>query len=318
MLALIYDGRPRLVRNHPRPVRRRGEARLRLRVAGVCDTDLQLAKGYMSHRGVLGHEFVGQVVEADETRLVGRRVVADINAGCGDCDECRFGKGHHCARRTVLGIVGRDGAFAEELVLPERCLSVVPDSVSDERAVFAEPLAAASHVLDELDPAPRGPVLVLGDGKLGLLIALALAGAGVDVTLVGHHAEKLSLAAAAGVKTALEHELDACRSEPVVVEATGSAGGLARALGLVRPRGLLVLKTTLAEAPKIDLSPIVVNELRVVGSRCGDVERALRLLERGSVDPLPLVSERHPLERADEALARAGLPGMLKVLIEAG
>ena len=285
-----------------------------MRLAGVCDTDLQLASGYMGFKGVLGHEFVGEVVESDDTSWLGRRVVADINAGCGRCTECLERLGHHCKERSVVGILGRDGALAEELVVPERCLVAVPDTVSDQAAVFAEPLAAAAHVLDEI--ATTDPVVVLGDGKLGQLVARALLGAGLRVLVIGHHSEKLELARSAGAEVFLERDLPAdLRDLPVVVEATGGATGIARALALVRPRGRVILKTTVANPSNVDLSPIVINELSVVGSRCGDLARAVALLERG-VDPTPLVVARYPLARADEALAHAARPGTLKVLVE--
>jgi threonine dehydrogenase-like Zn-dependent dehydrogenase len=319
MLALVLDGVPRLVHDHPRPARAPGEARVRVRLAGVCDTDLQLARGYMGYRGVLGHEFVGEVTECDDPRWRGRRVVADINAGCGFCADCATRNGHHCPTRTVVGILGRDGALAEELVVPDRCLVAVPDGVPDERAVFAEPLAAAVHVLDALAPgtASEGPVVVLGDGKLGLLIALALRAAGMSVVVVGRHAHKLAIARAAGAEVLLESEAPGeLKGVPVVVEATGSEGGLARALGLLRPRGTLVLKTTVAGPLSVDLSPVVIHELRVVGSRCGNMARAIELLAEGRVDPTPLVAARYPLARADEALARAATKGTLKVLVE--
>lgn len=317
MLALVLDPDPRLVTDRPPPVRAPGEALVRVRVAGVCDTDLQLARGYMGFSGVPGHEFVGEVVAADDPRWLGRRVVADINAGCGACDDCRTGQGHHCATRTVLGIRGRAGAFAELVAVPERCLVAVPDAVSDELAVFAEPLAAALHVLDEVDPGRPGRAVVLGDGKLGLLIARALAGAGVATTLIGRHAHKLALARAGGVTTALADALPAgVGGAPLVVEATGSAEGLATALALVAPRGTVVVKTTVAGPITVDLAPVVIHELRLVGSRCGDLARAIGALARGEVDPRPLIEARYPLARAVEALAHAGRRGALKVLVE--
>ena len=316
MLALLNHDPPRLVRDYPRPQRGAGEARLRMRLAGVCDTDLQLMRGYLGYRGVLGHEVVADVIESDEPGWRGRRVVADINAGCGRCAECERHHGHHCSTRTVLGIVGRDGALAEELVVPERCLVAVPDSVPDERAVFAEPLAAALHVLDAIPAGFAGPAVVLGDGKLGLLIVCALSARGLSVTVVGHHPDKLALGRRFGAHCLLESELDrAAEQAPLVVEATGSAGGLALALALTAPRGTVVLKTTVAGRLEVDLAPIVVNELCVVGSRCGDLASAVNALGAG-LDPSPLVVARYPLSKADQALAHACQKGVLKVVVE--
>lgn len=317
MLALV--GRPelRVSTTYPEPVRRPGEALVRMRLAGVCDTDIQLCRGYLQYEGVLGHELVGEVLESDDPSWKGARVVADINAGCGACAACAAGNSHHCARRTVLGIVGRDGAFAERLVVPDRCLVRVPDSVSDDQAVFAEPLAAALHVDDDL-PRTSEPVVVLGDGKLGQLIAHALLASGRSVTVVGHHEEKLARVRALGATGVLESEIgDETSGAPAVVEATGSSSGIALALRLVRPQGTVVLKTTVAGPTSVDLSPIVIHELRVVGSRCGDLARAVDALARGRVDPTSLVAARFPLDRADEAVRHAMKPGMLKVLVEA-
>jgi len=316
MRALVNGDPPRLVCDRPRPERRQGEARVRVRLAGICDTDLQLARGYMGYRGVLGHEFVGEVIESDAAKI-GTRVVADINAGCGRCVDCLERDGHHCEQRTVLGIVARDGALAEELVIPERCLVAVPDSVSDDRAVFAEPIAAALHVLDVLPKSADGRAIVLGDGKLGLLIARSLRGAGVDVLLVGHHEAKLALAKNVGARVKLEGEIDIARDAgPFVVEATGTPGGLSLALALTRPRGTLVLKTTVAGKTEADLSPIVVNELAVLGSRCGDMKRAVEALAHDAIDPTPLVAARYPLDRVEDAMKHAASKGTLKVLVD--
>ena len=317
MLALTLDGRvPRLDRGYPEPTRGHGEALVRMRLAGICDTDLQLARGYLDFRGVPGHEFVGQVLDADDPRWLGARVVADINAGCGQCPDCMERDGHHCTRRSVLGILGRNGAFAELLTVPERCLVRVPEGVSDEQAVFSEPLAAALHVLDAIPPAARGSarVAVIGDGKLGLLIALALASTGLSVTAIGHHREKLGLLPE-HIQAVLESQL-AGQKFQLVVEATGTACGLERALTLTEPRGTIVLKTTVHGHYSIDLAPIVINELSIVGSRCGAPARAMALLANAELDPTPLIGRRYPLSHALEAFASASAPGMLKVLVE--
>ncbi len=319
MLALVLGpgSAARVTPDHPAPERRAGEALVRVRVSGVCDTDLQLGRGYLGFAGVPGHEFVGDVIDADDVAWKGRRVVADINAGCGSCEDCATGRGHHCATRTVLGIVGRSGSFAELLTVPERCLVGVPSALDDDRAVFAEPLAAALHVLDEFAERKPRRALVLGDGKLGQLIVRALIGEGVPTALIGRHAHKLAIAAAAGAETFLEAELPAStRGAELVVEATGSVGGLAQAIALVAPRGVVVLKTTVAAKLTVDLAPLVIHEVKLVGSRCGDMQRAIDVLASGAVDPLPLVEARYPLSRADEALRHAGRRGALKILID--
>jgi threonine dehydrogenase-like Zn-dependent dehydrogenase len=315
MLALVCGHKTTLVRDRAEPVRAPGEALIEMQLAGVCDTDLQLSRGYMGFTGVLGHEFVGRVLESDDPSLRGRRVVGDINAGCGRCVECRENRGHHCKTRTVLGIVLRDGALAERFTMPERCLVAVPDDVGDESAVFAEPLAAALHVVDEI-PESAERAVVIGDGKLGLLVAYAVRSSGQKTVLVGHHEKKLAIARAFGVDTVLERDIGRdLDGAPVVVDATGSSTGLALALRLVEPRGTVVLKTTVAGSVDVDLSPIVVNELRVVGSRCGDMAEAVRALADRRVDPTRLIEARFPLARADEALGRAAEPGTLKVLV---
>lgn len=318
MLALVLDGKgdhaPRMVPEHAAPTLKAGEALIRVRTAGVCDTDLQLARGYMGFAGIPGHEFTGTVVECGDATWLGKRVVADINAGCGTCAECLARGTHHCPNRTVLGIVARGGAFAETVAMPIATLVEVPANVSDDAAVFAEPLAAALHVLDELTAIPKRAI-VLGDGKLGLLIALALIGAGVPTELVGRHARKLAFAK--GAKTWMDTDAVPPGAD-LLVEATGTEAGLERAIALVAPRGTIVLKTTVAAKLSIDFAPVVVNEVRVVGSRCGDMKRAIEALAKGEVDPTALVEARYPLARADEALAHAGRRGTLKVLIDAG
>ncbi|HVN37505.1 MAG TPA: alcohol dehydrogenase catalytic domain-containing protein [Myxococcota bacterium] len=315
MRALRRDEQgARVVEIEP-PGLRPGTALVQVALAGVCNTDLELVRGYMDFRGVLGHEFVG-VVEDGPSEWIGRRVVGEINFACGRCETCAAGLGRHCPARAVMGIAGADGAFAEIVRVPLANLHAVPDRVPDARAVFTEPLAAAFEILEQVEIAKRTRCAVLGDGKLGLLCAQVLAGAGARVLVVGRHPEKLALLAQRGIETVLAPDW---RPEPhdVVVEATGRADGFRAAVAATRPRGMLVLKSTLAEIPRIDLAPIVIHEISVVGSRCGPFEPALRALAEERVEVDSLVSRRVPLARADEALASAAEPGVIKVLIEA-
>lgn len=319
MRALSIDDGVLRMTSASAPEVTKGESLVAVRVVGVCDTDLELARGYMGFSGIPGHEFVGEVIESDSEELIGRRVVGDINAGCGTCEDCTVRDGHHCAARTVLGIAGRGGAFAELLALPTSCLVEVPDHVADDLAVFAEPVAAALHVLDDAAHlAPEEPILVLGDGKLGLLIALALRSAGRNITLVGRHPGKLALAACHGVETCLEASFTPVAKFPLVVEATGSPTGLASALLHIKPRGTIIQKTTVAGEVSIDLARLVVDEIRLVGSRCGNMKRAVESLAAGSLDPRSLIVARYPLEHAIDAFARASTKGVLKVLVDVG
>jgi threonine dehydrogenase-like Zn-dependent dehydrogenase len=285
---------------------------VRTRVAGICNTDLELARGYMGFRGVLGHEFVGEALEG---RLAGRRVVGGINFACGDCAMCARGLGRHCPRRTVLGILGADGALAEEFAIPEANLLEVPAGVSDADAVFAEPVAAACEILEQIGSVRGRRALVIGDGKLGPLVAQVLARDGAEVALEGHHLEAVEWLADRGVQ--LVHEPAPDARFDIVVEATGSAYGLERAVAACEPRGTLVLKTTVAAKHELDLAPLVINEITVVGSRCGRLEAALDRLERGLVTLAPLVSARFGLDGVEHAFARAAERGTRKVLVEA-
>jgi threonine dehydrogenase-like Zn-dependent dehydrogenase len=297
-----------------------GEALIRMTMAGICNTDIEIAHGYADFRGTLGHEFVGVVEESPDRSQIGRRVVGEINAGCGQCDLCRRNDPRHCPDRTALGIRGRDGAFAEYLSLPPRNLLIVPDGVSDRQAVFTEPLAAALEILDQVDIRASHRVAVVGDGKLGQLISRVIAMTGCDLTLIGKHDAKLELAARAGVNIAKLGEPGAMDMAlaarfDFVVEASGSSGGLELALDLIRPRGAIILKSTFSGAVRLDTSRIVVNEISVIGSRCGRFETALRLLESGGVDVEPFVAREYGLADGVEAMAEAQRPGTLKVLL---
>ena len=317
--------------------RRDGEALIRMTVAGICNTDVEIARGYADFHGTLGHEFVGVVEESPDSSQIGRRVVGEINVGCGRCDLCRANDPRHCPDRTALGIRGRDGAFAEYLSLPPRNLLIAPDSVSDRQAVFTEPLAAALEILDQVEIRASHHVAVVGDGKLGQLISRVVARTGCDLTLIGKHDAKLELAARAGIKTVKlgAAEIAPCSEdssrhvttkvfttvttkEPrfdFVVEASGSSGGIELALDLIRPRGAIILKSTFRGAVQLDTSRIVVNEISVIGSRCGRFETALRLLESGGVDVETLVAREYRLADGVEAMAEAQRPGTLKVLL---
>lgn len=317
MKAAVFDGKLRFVTDRPRPAPGRGEALLRVLMAGICNTDLEILKGYMDFRGVLGHEFVGVVEEAPGSEgLAGRRVVGEINLACGRCGRCLGGLKTHCTERAVLGILRKDGAMAEYATLPVENLHEVPEGVSDEEAVFTEPLAAAFEVMEQVHIRPSDRVLVMGDGKLGLLISLALGLSRADATLLGRHENKLSIARAQGVRTALFDSFKAEKDFDVVVEATGRAGGLEAALSFVRPRGTVVLKSTVAQGRAMNLSPLVVSEVTVVGSRCGPFDPALRALSGRLLDVRPLITGTYGFERAGEAFEKAEEKGSVKILLD--
>jgi alcohol dehydrogenase len=284
-------------------------------MAGICNTDLEIVRGYMGFSGILGHEFVGDVVEAEDRVWIGKRVVGEINCPCRVCQTCREGLTNHCPHRTVLGIHKRNGAFAEVLTLPESNLHVVPDSVEDEEAVWVEPLAAAFEILEQVPVRPSNRVAVLGEGKLGSLVAQVLALSGCDLIVLGLEEEKLSRIRALGVRALHAREAEQ-RSMDIVVDATGSPDGFAAALKMLKPRGTLVLKSTVADRTALHLSSLVVDEMTVVGSRCGPFGPALRALEKGKIRVRGLVEEIIPFDRAMEALERAGRPGSLKILLD--
>ena len=316
------------------PKLRKGWAQLRTRVAGICNTDVEILRGYHDFRGTPGHEFVAEAVEvrgvspAVEKKWMGRRVCGDINVSCSAygykpvCDFCKRGLKTHCARRTVLGIVGHDGAFAEYFALPLENLHVIPESVSDEQAVFVEPLAAACEILEQVNAKQFREVAVLGDGKLAQLIAIVLRTAIPRVMMYGKHEKKLAFARRAGIQTERVRgdasDLKRVKENfALVVEATGSPTGLALALQMTEPRGTLVLKSTFHGAAPFETWPIVVKELTFVGSRCGPFEKAIALLRSGKVDPRPLITRTFPLEKAEEAITFAQEPGVMKVLLKA-
>jgi threonine dehydrogenase-like Zn-dependent dehydrogenase len=315
MRALYWDGTAARVVDRPPPSAGPGTAVVKVSWAGLCSTDLQIVKGYMGFRGILGHEFVGRVVEGPP-EWTGKRVVGEINFGCGLCADCKRGMARHCARRTVMGILDADGALAERIEVPVENLHEVPEGVRDEAAVFVEPLAAAFEILEQIHVPPGTECTVLGDGKLGLLVAQVLELAGARVLVVGKHAPKLALLARRGVATTSLDAWTKAKAE-VVVEATGTAAGFEAAVAATRPRGKLVLKSTVAGAATLSLAPLVVQEITVVGSRCGSFAPALRALAAGSVDVMPLVGARVPLRDAERALETAARPGMLKVLVDA-
>src|SRR5271169_387074 len=314
MVSVCLENGKVLVRKQPRPRRPEGFALIRLLYGGICNTDIELQRGYHGFRGTPGHEFVGEVVEADDGRWVGERVVGEINLACGKCAWCARGLGRHCPTRKVLGIVKQPGAFREFLTLPERNLHRVPREIPSEQAVFVEPLAAACEILDQVRIPAGAPVAVLGDGKLGLLASQVLQAHGAEVHQYGRHAEKLRIAEQAGVSTEIAKKLPVAKYE-FVVEATGSSEGLRQAVQMTRPRGTVVMKSTVHGLVGVDSAPVIVNEITLVGSRCGRFEPAIELLRLGAVNVADMISERMPLDRAGAAFRRAAQPGVMKVLL---
>jgi len=314
MRALVLDPDPVLREDFQDPVAPAGESLIRLRMAGICGTDLELTRGYMTYRGIPGHEFVGEVVEAAGSSLVGKRIVGEINSACGHCDLCLADFGRHCPNRTVLGILGRNGAFAEYLTLPRSNLVELPDSIPDELGVFVEPMAAVYEILEQVHLGRNEKILILGDGRLGALVGLVLWAEAYNPVIGGHHAEKLDLLAALSLKTELEQHLQP--GFDTVVDCTGQSNGLRRAMELVRPRGRIILKSTAAISADLNLAPIVINEVSVIGSRCGRFAPAVEALASGKVDPRPLISAMYPLADAVAALEAAADPQNFKVLLK--
>jgi threonine dehydrogenase-like Zn-dependent dehydrogenase len=315
MLSVHLEAGRVEVQQVPRPPRPPGFALIHMLCAGICNTDLELQRGYYGFAGTPGHEFVGEVVESDDRTLAGRRVVGEINLNCGVCEWCKRNLGRHCPHRTVLGIVNHPGAFQEFLTLPERNLHVLPDSIPTEEAVFTEPLAAACEILDQVQIPCSSQVAVLGDGKLGLLIAQVLNAYGFAVHQFGRHPEKLRISKKAGVRTEIAPSVLPTAAFDWIVEATGSADGLRQAVQMVRPRGTVILKSTQHGLVGVDTAPVIVNEITLVGSRCGRFEPALDLLSRGLINVQDMISDRKKLADAPQAFEQAARKGTMKVLL---
>jgi len=315
MRAIVFDDRLEFRTDYPVPQRKENEALIRVTHSGICNTDLEITKGYMKFRGILGHEFVGVIEQCDQKNAIGNRVVGEINIGCGVCSFCRNNNSSHCSHRSVLGIKDKDGVFADYIILPLANLHTVPDHISDEEAVFTEPLAAAFEIFEQVNIKSSDRVCVLGDGKLGLLVSQALAASNCDLTVIGHYEEKLAILGKLGIKTSLsfsyeEHEFD------IVVECTGSRSGIDTALNIVRPKGKIILKTTVAEKDSFNLNRIVINEISLIGSRCGPFKPAIQAIKSGAIDLLPLISKIYSLDDGLKALKYASEKGVIKVILK--
>ncbi len=316
MRAVVFDGRLTVVKDYPIPDVPPGWALIQVQSAGICGTDIELMKGYKTFKGVLGHEFVGTVSVCDDPVRVGQQVAGEINVGCGKCECCTTGLQRHCLDRSVLGIIRHDGCMADYCVLPLTNLWAIPGDLPSERAIFIEPLSAACEILEQLQINGTERAIVLGDGRMGILCAWVLATALADVTLIGHHPEKLARAEWRHLKTELATPVRMPEAD-IVVDATGTTGGLQEAIARCRPRGTVVLKTTVASNDAVDLSLIVVNELTVVGSRCGQFKDGLRMLTAYPDMPVAaLITARYPLEQAMAAFEHAARPDALKILID--
>jgi threonine dehydrogenase-like Zn-dependent dehydrogenase len=318
MRALVFDKTLSFNSRQPEPSPALGDSLLKVRQAGICATDLEICKGYMGFRGVLGHELVADVVESPDKSLIGQRVCGEINVVCGRCDLCVAGLSTHCRNRTVLGILNHDGAFADFVRLPAANLHVIPAEVDDDQAVFVEPLAAAFQVLKQIKLDNRKWVTVLGDGRLGLLVAQVLQTTGAPVRVIGRHAEKLALCEKWSIRSRAVADIVPRHDQDVVVDCTGSPNGFELALQMVRPRGTIVLKSTFAAGKPLNLAPMVIDEITLIGSRCGPFREAIRALARKEIDVVSLIHRRMKLEQGMEAMALAGKPGVLKVILTMG
>ena len=315
MRALRYDGKKlSFIANYPKPDS--DEALVRISLAGICGTDLEILQGYMSYEGILGHEFVGVVEESKNPEMVGKRVVGEINVGCQNCEFCKNGMERHCPNRTVLGILNRDGAFAEYLSLPEKNLHVLPDSISDKQAVFIEPIAAAFEIKEQISLNPDWKVAIVGDGRLSQLITSVLKTVCSSITCFGRHETKLVRLQKMGVRTKIGIHKDQQHSFDLVVEATGSTSGFLDSMNLVKPKGKVILKSTIASKENLDLTPAVVNEITLVGSRCGPFSPAINALATGLISVDGLIDSEFPLEKFQEAFSRAKDSNALKIVLK--
>lgn len=317
MRAIVFDNGLKLEKNYAMPTPKKGEALIKVTTIGICNTDYEITKGYMGYKGILGHEFTGVVIEINDgdKSLLNKRVVGEINCGCGECEWCHQGLERHCPNRSTLGIWQREGCFAEYVCLPVKNLLEIPENVSDEEAVFVEPLAAALEILEQIHIPPYKKVAVLGDGKLGLMIALALNAAGLDIVLIGKHENKLEIAKKQGVKTKLLSDVEIKKEYDFVVEATGSISGFETSLALTKPRGTLVLKSTIAASKEFNFAPVVVDEITIVGSRCGQFAPALRLLESKRIDVNPLITDIFELDDSLDAFEKNKDKSSIKVIV---
>ena len=316
MRALVLRSNPEFDSTYPVPIAQEGEALIRVLKAGICATDVQLIQGYMGFQGILGHEFVGIIEQCPNQKdLINKRVVGEINLSCRQCATCKAGRLTHCPNRTTLGIDRKDGAFADYLTLPTENLYVLPEHISDSEAIFIEPLAAACNILDQTSLSSTDQVVVIGDGKLGLLCAQVLHTHPCSVTVLGRHREKLALMSKRGISCTTKME-DINPGVDVVVEATGTPQGLATAIELVRPRGTIILKSTYHGKNPIDMTALVINEVSLIGSRCGPFPKALRLLNERRIDVESMITEQYPISRGLDALHHATENGALKVILE--
>ncbi len=312
MKVLFFDKDLKSIDNYPLPKPKPNEALIKVKLAGICNTDMEITKGYMNFKGVLGHEFVGEVEECSQKDLIGQKVVGEINCSCGRCEYCQRGLKNHCPNRSVLGIYNRDGAFGEYLTLPIENLHLVPKDVSDEDAIFAEPLAASCRILEQIQISQYDEVTVLGDGKLGLLVAQVISLTGCPLKVVGKYESKLTILKKRGIETLLE--VNNIKSD-IVIDCTGTVTGFEMANKIVKPTGKIVLKSTIAAKQNINFSSLVINEITLIGSRCGPFTSAIKLLKDKQIEVKALISATYPLEEGLTAFKQASTKGVLKVLL---